>query len=77
MFGTPDAEKVPTYNVESTNLFTITQTKTSFPSELELNQEGEVKQYGGLILVKLNLKNRELPAFDGTINLNYKTSEGN
>lgn len=58
VFGTPDAEKVPNYNVHSTDTFTITKTKTSFPSELELGAEGNVKTYGGLILVKLNIKNR-------------------
>ena len=76
VFGTPDAEKVPIYNVHSTNTFTVTKTKTSFPSELELSTEGVVKTYGGLILVKLNLKDRTVPAFNGTIYLKYRASNG-
>ena len=67
---------MPIYNVNSTDSFTVTKTKTSFPSELEISSEGVVKTYGGLILVKLNLKNRNVPAFNATIHLKYRSSDG-
>ena len=35
-----------------------------------------MKTYGGLTLVKLNLKNRELPEFKAVIHVDYKTSGG-
>ena len=63
VFGTNDSAKVPLYNVNSTDNFTITKSKTSFPSELEINHDGTVKMYGGLILVKLNLKDKEKSVF--------------
>ena len=34
VYGTVDSDKVASYNLESTNKFTITKSKTSFPSEL-------------------------------------------
>lgn len=67
---------MPIYNVHSTDSFTVTKTKTSFPSELEISSEGVVKTYGGLILVKLNLKNRNVPAFNAAIHLKYRSSDG-
>lgn len=76
VFGTNDAEKVAKYNVHSTDNFIITRTKNSFPSELELSAEGTVRTYGGLILVKLALKDKTQSVFNGTIKLNYKTSTG-
>lgn len=37
---------------------------------------GTVKTYGGLILVKLNLKNKEHPTFEGVVHLKYRKAEG-
>lgn len=63
VYGTNDSAKVPLYNVNSTETFTITKSKTSFPSELELGMDGTVKTYGGLVLIKLNLKDNAKPFF--------------
>lgn len=76
VFGTNDSAKVATYNVKSTDNFIVTKSKTSFPSELEIGQDGTVKTYGGLILVKLNLKDNERPVFQGDVHLKYRTAEG-
>jgi hypothetical protein len=51
--------------VKSVDNFTVTKSKTSFPSELEIGADGTVKTYGGLVLVKLNLKDKEKPLFEG------------
>lgn len=76
VFGTNDSAKVPLYNINSTNNFIITKSKTSFPSELEIGQDGSVKTYGGLVLVKLNLKDKERSVFEGRVHLKYRTAEG-
>lgn len=76
MFGTVDSAKVPIYNANSVDKFTVTKSKTSFPSELEIGHDGQVKTYGGLVLVKLNLKDHSLPVFEGTVHLSYKTGAG-
>lgn len=56
--------------------FIITKSKTSFPSELEIGEDGTVKTYGGLVLVKLNLKDKAKPVFEGDVHLKYRTAEG-
>lgn len=76
MFGTNDDNKVSGYNAKATQSFTVTKTKTSFPSELELDMNGNVKTYGGLILVKMNLKDKNKNRFEGKIKLSYKTVSG-
>lgn len=76
VFGTNDSAKVPLYNVKSVDNFTVTKSKTSFPSELEIGEDGSVKTFGGLILVKLNLKDQEKSHFEGAVHLRYRTSEG-
>lgn len=76
VFGTNDSAKVPEYNVHSTDSFIVTKSKTSFPSQLEIGQDGSVKTYGGLILVKLNLKDKDRPVFQGDVHLKYRTAEG-
>ena len=35
-----------------------------------------MKTYGGLVLVKLSLKDKSSAVFDGTVHLRYKTGEG-
>lgn len=35
-----------------------------------------MKTYGGLILVKLNLKNQEHPTFEGVVHLKYRKLDG-
>lgn len=76
VFGTVDSDKVATYNLNSTTKFTITKSKTSFPSELEIGEDGEVKTYGGLVLVKLHLKDKSINEFTGRVNLSYRTGKG-
>ena len=55
VYGTVDSSKVPIYNQDAVDHFIVTKSKTSFPSELEIGEDGQVKTYGGLVLVKLNL----------------------
>lgn len=54
----------------------ITKTKTSFPSEIELTKDGILKQYGGLVIVKMNLLSPQMNKFEAKIRLSYKTSNG-
>lgn len=76
VFGTVDAEKVPAYNHKCQDSFIVTQTKSSFPSELEISQEGEVKTHGGLILVKLSLINPKETVFAANVHISYKSTKG-
>lgn len=76
VFGTVDSAKVHLYNKESTGKYVVTKSKTSFPSELEIGQDGQVKTYGGLVLVKLHLKDTTATVFDGLVHLRYTTGEG-
>lgn len=64
------------YPVEG-NTFTVTKSKTSFPSALILNKQGKVETKGGLILVKFTPKNAEgLPKIDLKLNLYYSNIDG-
>lgn len=76
VFGTVDSSKVALYNKNAKGKFVITRSKTSFPSELEIGEDGEVKTYGGLVLVKLNLKDKTKNEFMGKVNLSYCTGKG-
>lgn len=76
VYGTVDSAKVPTYNVNSEDHFIVTKSKTSFPSELEIGEDGQVKTYGGLILVKLNLRDKVQALFEGIVHLSYKNANG-
>ena len=58
------------------NNFIVSKTKSSFPSELELTQQGDVKTHGGLILIKLQLKDPLLTSFDAVIKLSYCNGKG-
>lgn len=71
-----DSAKVAIYNKDSINKFTVTKSKTSFPSELEITQEGQVMTYGGLVLVKLTLHDKTKNTFEGIVNLKYTTGNG-
>jgi hypothetical protein len=55
VFGSPDSEKVNTYNdfSKKNSEYTIAKIPSSFPSELVI-ENGVVKTVGGLILVKLS-----------------------
>lgn len=76
VFGTVDSHKVPLYNKDATGIYIVTKSKTSFPSELEIDPDGQVKTFGGLILVKLHLKDKSSSVFDGTVHLRYRTGAG-
>lgn len=76
VFGTNDSAKVALYNVKSTDSFIITKSDTSFPSELKICQDGTAKTYGGLILVKRNLKDKKKAVFEGDVHLKLRTAEG-
>lgn len=76
VFGTPDAKRVQEYNQGFQNdKKVITRTKTSFPSELEIGGDGQIKQFGGLVIVKLNLKEKK-ESFKAQINLQYQGKNG-
>lgn len=77
MFGSPDHWKVSSYNnfgQKGIENFVVTKCKSSFPSELNL-ENGVIKTVGGLILVKLSPQNH-MNSFSGTITLKYKTLKG-
>jgi len=77
VFGSPDAQKVKDYNSfgkKGLTEFTITYTKTGFPSELTI-VDGVVKTVGGLFLVKLSSQSN-LDNFQGTVVVEYKTLKG-
>lgn len=73
VFGSSDSDKVRDYNgsFEAKGPYTITRTTTSFPSELEVSMDGNVKMSGGLILIKLKLK-EPAARFEGLVSLEYK-----
>ena len=59
------------YPQEGSN-FTVTKMRSGFPSALLTNKLGEVETKGGLILVKLSLKEKkELPKLRIKIRLRY------
>lgn len=53
MFGAVDSKRK--YEKEGDRMV-VTRMETGFPSELRVNKKGEVETQGGLILVKLHLK---------------------
>ena len=70
VFGAVDSKKK--YEKDG-NKLTVTKMETGFPSDVQTNKKGLVETQGGLILVKLRLKNEnELPHLKLKINLSYE-----
>lgn len=77
VFGTPDSKRVAEYNnfaAKGAGKYTVTQYKSSFPSELEY-KDGQVLTHGGLILVKVTPREPQ-SSFKAHVRLSYRTYRG-
>lgn len=74
VFGTPDSDKVSSYNQSASGNWTVTKMKSCFPSEIEIHGDN-VYTVGGLILVKIK-KPHKGSRFQGLIHLTYEDPEG-